>query len=206
MRSYNCNVSTFFHLEGGTGLLVSRKKISGSVGLADIPSLFSHPSSYLDRSGPRLTINLVTFLLGSSSLPSGRLSVKPETNNNECPVKLQRRMVMLQADLTWERDVVLGNNAGNEPRNRLKAKVEKKGREEEERIVPLLLHNSPTLLRCYVLYAYGNLRNCCFSSSIGREKLFTSLYFIISQRASIFHPKTSLSNCAVRKALYSLDR
>lgn len=39
-------------------------------------------------------------------------------------------MVMLQADLTWERDVVLGNNAGNEPRNRLKAKVEKKGREE----------------------------------------------------------------------------
>lgn len=39
-------------------------------------------------------------------------------------------MVMLQADLMWERDVVLGNNAGNEARNRLKAKVEKKGIEE----------------------------------------------------------------------------
>lgn len=63
-------------------------------------------------------------------MPPGRLSVKLETNNNECPVKLQRRMVMLQADLTWERDVVLGNNAGNEARNRLKAKVEKKGIEE----------------------------------------------------------------------------
>lgn len=94
------------------------------------PFSFSHLSSYLDRSDPRLTINLVTFLLGSSSLPPGRLSVKFETNNNECPVKLQRRMVMLQADLTWERDVVLGNNAGNEARNRLKAKVEKKGIEE----------------------------------------------------------------------------
>ena len=58
---------------------------------------------YTARSNPRLTINLVTSLLGSSrrvartSLlgchPGVYHSVKPEIDNNKCLVKLWRRMV-----------------------------------------------------------------------------------------------------------------
>lgn len=87
---------------------------------------------YTARSNPRLTINLVTSLLGSSRLvartsllgchPGVYHSVKPEIDNNKCLVKLWRRMVNREgggvAIRSRIRGVFHGNNGGNEAGNR----------------------------------------------------------------------------------------
>lgn len=89
---------------------------------------------YTARSNPRLTINLVTSLLGSSrrvartSLlgchPGVYHSVKPEIDNNKCLVKLWRRMVNRGRIRSRIRGVFHGNNGGNEAGNRVKTKTQ----------------------------------------------------------------------------------
>lgn len=96
---------------------------------------------YTARSNPRLTINLVTSLLGSSrrvartSLlgchPGVYHSVKPEIDNNKCLVKLWRRMVNRGRIRSRIRGVFHGNNGGNEAGNRVKTKTRASGKERK---------------------------------------------------------------------------
>lgn len=132
----------FFHLGDGSDSCATDKKVAKkSVATSIYPTSRRRPLHlvYTARSNPRLTINLVTSLLGSSrrvartSLlgchPGVYHSVKPEIDNNKCLVKLWRRMVNRGRIRSRIRGVFHGNNGGNEAGNRVKTKTRASGKE-----------------------------------------------------------------------------